>query len=239
MYRNTLSLILLACLSLPAHAVLSVERIIISSGTLEVTDPQGYSFGMLELAPGSAATADDGLFNGVIDADGHHGSPSNPVVTTTFLGVPTYGYFAHSAVTCNADCSALVTVLDPDPGAISMSGPWGPAISADFSGFFVDFNGNHILQGGTAAGTWSNLALMDDGSATFDFTLYWSAYNAQGPFLGMTGHWTLTGTAVMAVPETETWGLMVAGLSLVGAATRRRRSRLGEYRSDVRSAASR
>lgn len=225
MYRYALSMALLGGFALPAQALVTVESMTITGGTLEVTAPDGVSmFGILNLIPGSAATVDDGLLNGVIDADGHHGSPSNPVVTTTLLDIPVLGYFAHSAVTCNAGCSEMITIHDPDPNAITMTGPWAPEISADFSGFFVDFNGNQFLQGGTATGTanWIAYPTAEGHGGIFDFTLSWSAYNAQGPFEGLTGHWTLTGTAVMAVPEAESWALMLAGLGLVGAVTRRR-----------------
>lgn len=226
MYKAAICIALLGSISLSAQAF-SVEGMTITGGSLSITDSYGDDvFGTLSLVPGSAATVNDGLLDGVVDADGLHGSTADPVVTTLLLGVPVYGYFAHSVTTPDTN-STMVTVLDPDPDAISMSGsPWDPVISADFSGFFVDFNGNKILQGGTATGTgtWTVIPTVEGGAGQFDFELSWSAYNAQGPFQGLTGHWTLTGTAVTAVPEAETYGLMLAGLALVGMTTRRRRS---------------
>lgn len=226
MYKAAICIALLGSISLSAQAF-SVEGMTITGGSLSITDPYGNDMlGTLSFAPGSAATVNDGLLDGVIDADGLHGSTAAPVVTTLLLGVPVYGYFAHSELTCNAGCSSMITVYDPDPDAISMSGsPWDPVISADFSGFFVDFNGNKILQGGIATGTgaWTVIPTVEGGAGEFDFELRWSAYNAQGPFQGLTSHWTLTGTAVTAVPEAETSALMLAGLALVGLAAGRRR----------------
>lgn len=230
MYKSALCMALLSSISLSAQAF-SVESMSITGGTLDVTDSFGQSmFGPMSLTPGSAAIVSDGVNNGVIDADGHHGDASNPVLTAMLMDIPVHGYFAHSAETlappCNPTCS-LITLADPEPGAITITGsPWDPAITADFSGFFTEWNGNHILQGGTATGTgsWIVIPTVEGGQGVFDFTLSWSAYNAQGPFEGLTGNWTLTGTAVTAVPEAETYALMLAGLGLVGFAARRRRS---------------
>jgi hypothetical protein len=226
MYRSALCIALLGSISLSAQAF-SVESMTLTGGSLNITDPSGNSIsGPLSLAPGAAATVTDGTINGVIDADGHHGSVSNPVLTTDLLGITVFGYFAHSAATPDTNAT-MITIHDPDPDAISMSGtPWDYLISADFSGFFVDFNGNKILQGGTATGTgnWIVIPTVEGGQGVFDFALSWSAYNAQGPFLGLTGNWTLTGTAVTAVPEANTYALMLAGLGLVGFAARRRQA---------------
>lgn len=228
MYRSALCMALLGSISLPAQAF-SVESMTITGGSLSVTDPYGSSqFGTLALMPGPAATVNDYLLNSVIDADGEHGSVSNPVVSTVLLDIPVYGYFAHSVTTPDMNAT-MVTIHDPDPDAISMSGsPWDPVISADFSGFFVDFNGNKILQGGTATGTgnWIKIPTVEGGAGLFDFELSWSAYNTQGPFQGMTGHWTLTGTAVTAVPEADTYAMLLAGLGLVGMAARRQKNKV-------------
>lgn len=228
MYKSALCMALLSGISLSAQA-LSVESMTITGGSVSFTDPSGIpALGPVSLAPGSAATVDDGLLNGVIDADGVHGSASTSVVSALLLGTALHGYFTHSELTCDWNCNSMITVSDPDPDAISMNGtPWDPVISADFSGFFVDFNGNKFLQGGTATGTgsWIVVPTVEGSPGLFDFTLNWSAYNAQGPFQGMTGQWTLTGTAVTAVPEAEIHALMLAGLALVGAAAQRRRNR--------------
>lgn len=227
MYKRVLCIAALSSMSLSAQAF-SVESLTITGGSLNMTDPQGSSpfDAPLTLTPGPAATLDDGLLNGVIDADGEHGSSANPVVSTLLLGTSVYGYFAHSATTCNSGCTSMITLHDPDPDAITMSGtPWEPVISADFSGFFVDFNGHTMLQGGTATGTgsWIVFPTVEGGESQFSFELSWSALVEQGPFQGMTGHWALTGTAVTAVPEAKTHALMLAGLGLVGMAARRRR----------------
>jgi hypothetical protein len=224
MYKSTLCLALLSSIPLSAQAF-SVESITITGGTLSITDPFGMPLSeTMALTPGPAATVSDGLLNGVIDADGQHGSVSNPVVSTPFFGQTVAGYFAHSALACDG-CGSEALLHDPDPDAISMNGsPWDPVITADFSGFFVDFQGNRILQGGTATGwgSWIAIPVVEGGEGLFSFELSWSSLVLEGPFAGMTGHWMLTGTAVTAVPEAETYALMLAGLGLVGVAARRR-----------------
>lgn len=226
MYKRALCIAVLSSISVSAQAF-SVESLTITGGSLNMTDPQGSSpfDAPLTLMPGPAATLDNGLLNGVIDADGEHGGSASPVVSTLLLGAPVYGYFAHSATTCSSGCTSMITLHDPDPDAITMSGtPWDPVISADFSGFFVEFNRNKMLQGGTATGTgsWIDIPTVEGGEGQFSFELNWSALVEEGPFLGMTGHWVLVGTAVTAVPEAKTYALMLAGLGLVGMAVRRR-----------------
>lgn len=207
MYRSTLCMTLLGSLCFPAHAsTLAVESITITAGSY--LTPYNYPFADV-VTPGPAATLDDGLLNGVLDADGFHGNPANPVVTMMFAGFPLNGFFAHSATGANG------TILDPDPDAISMSlSTETMALSADFSGFFIEWMGQVDSQGGTAAGTAEWLTLpLEGGPATFSFSLGWNHE---------TTRWSLAGTGVvMMVPEPETYAMLLAGLGLVGAAARR------------------
>ena len=50
------------------------------------------------------------------------------------------------------------------------------------------------------------------------------ADDPSGAFVGFRGAWILEGTMTTAVPEASTYGMMLAGLGLVGAAARRRKS---------------
>ena len=106
---------MLSIVCLPAQAfAYSVEIMTITDGSLTWTDSFGnplYS-SPLTLTPGPAATVDDGLINGAIDADGLHGSAGNPVVSALFFGMPINGFFAHSATTC-VSCSNPTTCLTP------------------------------------------------------------------------------------------------------------------------------
>ena len=51
-----------------------------------------------------------------------------------------------------------------------------------------------------------------------------SADDLSGTFVGFKAYWILEGTMTTAVPEASTYGMMLAGLGLVGAVARRRRS---------------
>ena len=51
-----------------------------------------------------------------------------------------------------------------------------------------------------------------------------SAEDPSGYYVGFTSFWILEGTMTTAVPEASTYGMMLAGLGLVGAAARRRKS---------------
>lgn len=51
-----------------------------------------------------------------------------------------------------------------------------------------------------------------------------SADDPSGAYVGFTGKWILEGTMTTAVPEASTYGMMLAGLGLVSAAARRRKS---------------
>ena len=204
MYRSALCICTIAMLCSPAQAsTLAVESITITGASYLTSD---NPFAQV-LTPGSAATLDDSLLNGVLDADGVHGNAGNPVVTGLFYGLPLYGYFAHS----------VGTIQDPDPDAITMTLDTDTmAPSADFSGFFAEWNFSALLQGGTATGTAAWLTLpLGGGPATFNFDVHWTHD---------TTTWNLLGTGmVMMVPEAETWAMMVAGLGLVGATVGRRR----------------
>lgn len=208
MYHSALCVSLLGSLCFPALASThAVESMTITGGTYMTSAI--YPFANV-VTPGPAATLDDGLVNGVIDADGFHGSAASPVVSGMYYGIPLNGFFAHSATGMNG------TFQDPDPDAITMSLDTDTlALSADFSGFFIEWMGQAYLQGGTATGTAEWLTLpLEGGPATFSFEVGWT-YD--------TTYWNLAGTGmVVMVPEAETWAMMLAGLGLIGAAARRR-----------------
>jgi PEP-CTERM motif len=106
-----------------------------------------------------------------------------------------------------------------DPISASMNLAAG-TLSVDLSGWTVYWNDSNFNQGSTAAtGTLSNCS-----GNTCNYSIAWTNMQAGGPFPGQTGSWTLTGsiTASAPVPEASTWGMMLAGLSVIGAALRRR-----------------
>ena len=90
-------------------------------------------------------------------------------------------------------------------------------INLNLSAFTAEWNGTNFNQGSpTVTGTWD--------PTTGAYTASWSSLIVGGAFNGNTGYWTFNGTAVAApVPEASTYGMMVVGLGLVGAAVMRRR----------------
>ena len=90
---------------------------------------------------------------------------------------------------------------------------FGGSITADLSAWTAYWNGTNFGQGGIATGTVDALG---------NYSVTWSSTVVGGAFDGMTGVWTMTGT-VAAVPEASTYGMMLAGLGLVGFAVRRRK----------------
>ena len=227
-----LSALLVSIAVSPAYAW-TTESITITGGTFTMSDSSS-TLGAAPVLAGPSNTLDDGVINGVVDADGLHSSAANPVTTFDFLGISWNTFFAHSVETsagCNPTCSTI-TIADPEPGSIMVTGsPYDPAITADFSGFFTEWNGNRFWQGGQATGTgeWVVQPPVEGGSGIYNFTLHWSLVNTGGPFQGLTSDWTLTGTAVAVVPEPETYALMLAGLGLVGGAVRKRRNSSAAY----------
>lgn len=91
------------------------------------------------------------------------------------------------------------------------------AFTMDMSSFFANWNGTDFNQGNTSvAGTLSNCSLTG-----CDYTMGWQSLIVGGSFNGNIGTWALSGT-IAAVPEASTYGMMIAGLGLVGFVARRR-----------------
>lgn len=99
----------------------------------------------------------------------------------------------------------------------------GSAITVDLSSWFANYNGTDFNQGSpSVVGTWN--------SGTNDFTVRWTSTIIGGSFNNFVGTWTLQGTALAAaapIPEASTYGMMLAGLGLVGAMVTRRRKLVG------------
>lgn len=88
-------------------------------------------------------------------------------------------------------------------------------ITVDMSNWTAHWNGTNFNQGASAVtGTYN--------STTGAFNIAWSSTVSGGPFDGQTGNWSLQGTAA-PIPEASTYGMMLAGLGLVGFAVRRRK----------------
>lgn len=93
----------------------------------------------------------------------------------------------------------------------------GSVITMDLSAITAAWNGSNFNQGNSSVvGSYN--------AGTGAFTATWSSTIVGGAFAGKTGVWNVQGTAaVAAVPEASTYGMMLAGLGLVGFAVRRRK----------------
>lgn len=82
------------------------------------------------------------------------------------------------------------------------------------------------------AGTLNVANLVQTGANTYAYRINWShviteAEDPSGGYVGFNARWVLEGvmtTAAAPVPEASTYGMMIAGLGLVGMAVRRRRA---------------
>lgn len=95
------------------------------------------------------------------------------------------------------------------------------ATTFDISSFTANWGGTVFNQGNSAAA----MTLSNCGAAGCDYSMSWMSTIVGGPFNGQTGSWVLGGT-IAAVPEASTYGMMLAGLGLVGFAARRRTRRI-------------
>ncbi len=89
-------------------------------------------------------------------------------------------------------------------------------ITMDLSSWTNYWNGTNFNTG-TAAATGSY------DSSTGAFSIAWTTTIVGGPFNGQAANWIINGTAAAAVPEAETYAMMLAGLGLVGTMVARRR----------------
>lgn len=103
--------------------------------------------------------------------------------------------------------------------AASASDITAGVLTLDVSTWTVGYTGNVIGQGPNAP--TSNFAVTAFNPTTGAFTAHWFA-PVPVAFPGFTGEWTVNGVA--AVPEAETYAMMLAGLGLVGLVARRRKS---------------
>jgi len=104
----------------------------------------------------------------------------------------------------------------------------GATFTADTSAWFANYNGTDFNQGsgrsvvtGLADGSFATGTLSGCSGLTCSYTLNWSSLIVGGAFDGNLGVWNVSG--VVAVPEASTYGMMLAGLGLVGAMVARRR----------------
>lgn len=192
-----------------AATVLAFAAAGAQAATLDVTslmaDTGSFNLGGSPGTPGSWVFSGAGVeFIGASDVD--FGS------SFTFFGGPVFAFL-------NTSGSYV-----PHGGVAVVGGPIVTAtvddvagtITIDLSAWTAHWNGTNFNQGSsTVTGTWD--------AVTGAYDVSWASTVVGGPFNGQTGNWTLQGTAVAAVPEAETYAMMLAGLGLVGTMVARRR----------------
>ncbi len=189
-----------AALAFASSAAMAVPVAAVSMDALTGS----FNLGGMPGTPGSwafsgAGTNLIGLQNTVLGSSfTFFGNPVN-----VFVGDGTYAPIA-GAPTPVTGGSPVSAMLDAGAGTITV----------DLSAWTASWNGTNFNQGSSAAtGTWD--------STTGAFNISWASTVVGGPFNGQTGAWSLQGVA--AVPEASTYGMMLAGLGLVGFAVRRRK----------------
>ncbi|MHB1084287.1 MAG: PEP-CTERM sorting domain-containing protein [Thiobacillus sp.] len=174
----------------------------------------GGAFGSWQCIPaGATINANDGLFE------------ASSIVTFNFFNAPVTTFTAATAAGAAASTSG-----NPIQGSATAS-----AITLDLGSFYANWSGSNFLQAPSHAGPGASTSTpigvndsplvtgtYDSGTGAFDIS--WASYITTAPFANQTGYWHLSGVATtVPVPEASTYGMMLAGLGLVGFAVRRRK----------------
>ncbi len=177
----------------------------------------GGAFGSFQcITAGPNVDTDDGLFE----------APAGGLLGLMFFNAPVTTFTAATAAGAASSTSG-----NPLQGTTTAT-----TITMDLGSFYANWTGSNFLQAPSHAApgaTPTNPIGINDNplvtgtydSATGAFTLSWASYITTAPFANQTGYWILEGTATAAapVPEASTYGMMLAGLGLVGFAVRRRK----------------
>src|SRR3569623_364568 len=178
----------------------------------------GGPFGSFQcISAGPVVNTNDGLFE----------APAGGLLGLTFFNAPVPTITAASAAGAAASTSG-----NPLQGTATAS-----TITMDLGSFYANWSGSNFLQApshaGPGASTTNPIGVADSplvtgtyNSTTGAFDLARASYITTAPFANQTGYWHITGVAtaaVAAVPEASTYGMMLAGLGLVGFAVRRRK----------------
>lgn len=210
-----------AGLALSATAM-SAQAVLLNGSTLNIGAGSFFTMGggTVVNAPGfdgQFITNNNGIVLGTAQAasGSHSGAPNGSEIE----GIDNaWGYFGHTGLHLTTTPTNVLSAS-------------GNTATVDFSGWTVSWNGIAAIPMGTGAwvaGTQNGIAQITCGTNCGDgdtFSLLYSATvpNGDPSNMGNTKYMlNLTGT-VAAVPEASTYGMMLAGLGLVGFAVRRRK----------------
>lgn len=200
--------LVLAGFAVAANAA-TVSTMSIASGTFAMDDP-------MDITAFSYINANTDLVAGYIGTTLNTVSNTalNPgdIASFSFFGKPVHTYTALTNLGDSNTAAGTQTGGPVPTGDIT-----GTAMTMDMSSWFANWNNSDFNMPGTATGT-----VVDLGGGNYSYDISWAGTVVGGSFDGSTGYWTLQGTAAV-VPEASTYGMMLAGLGLVGFAVRRRK----------------
>lgn len=172
------------------------------------TGNSGNKFGRLDTT--GAATAPNCPASGCVAIAMNTGAIGSNVFTSGFdfggTGIFMPNIFGNIAA--NIDTSGPITPSDLTFSAL------------DFGGLFNGVQFNLAPDGGTSSVVVESL--VDLGGGNYGATIRYVGTVQGGTFDGFQSNWRLEGV-MAAVPEASTYGMMLAGLGLVGFAVRRRK----------------
>lgn len=223
--------LVLATAAMSAQAI-GVQSMTVTGGAFEMP---GFTFAPIPYAHFGTGAADligyhngsggSNIANNAYDPAGTvgflFGSPVNNLKVNTYTAASNMGDAGSAAGTIPGGPAVTATATSFTDGA---------TISVDLRSFFANYNGTDFNQGsgkdaaGNPDGSFATGTLSGCAGSTCNYSIGWSSYIVGGPFDTNTGIWTLTGVAVaVPVPEASTYGMMLAGLGLVGVMVARRR----------------
>ena len=162
----------------------------------------GGPFGPFQcITGGPLLDTDDGLFE------------SAPLLGLNFFNAPVSTFTALTAAGAAPSSSG-----NPLSGTATAS-----SITLDLGSFYANWSGTNYLQAPSIdKGALNPLVTGTYDSTTGAFDMSWTSYVTTAPFAGSTFFWHINGFAA-TVPEASTYGMMLAGVGLVGFMARRRR----------------
>jgi hypothetical protein len=202
--------LVLAGFAVAANAA-SVTSMNITSGTFAMDDPttaQAFTY-----INGTSTNLVGGYLGDSLATVTATAANPEDIASFIFFGKPVHTY---TALTNYGDLNTAAGTA-AGGGPVPTADISGGVMTIDLSSWWANWNNSDFNMGSTATG--SVVAL---GGGNYSYDISWSATVVGGSFDGSTGYWTLQGTAA-AVPEASTYGMMLAGLGLVGGMVARRR----------------
>lgn len=204
-FQKTLLAVALAGASLSAHAVPTVMSVTSASFGMGFFTGGGYLAGPYLFGSSAADITDQYSTIGF-----------NPTVAQP-SGVAGAGSIVSFTFGTGATDQVNTYTTGPNPFPVFTGALTNGSTTFDMSSFTAAWNGTVFNQGNAAA----SMTLSGCTGTSCNYTMNWMSTIVGGPFNGQTGSWILGGT-IAAVPEASTYGMMAAGLALVGFVARRR-----------------